>query len=223
MHGRIAPARRPRMRISFSSHDLSAVDRPAMLREVYARSLIGCELAPLDGHALDVEVDLLAMDGCGTGAGCYSALPAMRDESHTTGKGIILSASRARFGTRPGRHASRRTGAVTVMPPAPGPPLGLHRHAAGALGLGGACGAVGHRAAPGPGPAACADAGQAGAGPAVRLCRDGAPIPGSRASPACTCPNWRRRCCRAMSPAARAPAGGRAGCDPVRHAVKRGR
>lgn len=66
------------LRLSLSSGDLPAGDRMALLRDLYARSLIGCELEPLGDGELDIEVDSLLLDGCGTGRGAYSPMIADR-------------------------------------------------------------------------------------------------------------------------------------------------
>ncbi len=106
------------MRIAFSSHSLPPAERAALLREVYARSTIGCDLAPVGEGALAIEFDALVLPGGGVGGGRYSPMTAQRGEEHVTGEGIMLSASAGRFGAGvEGREMlTGGEGMVTAMP-----------------------------------------------------------------------------------------------------------
>lgn len=106
------------MRIAFSSHSLPPAERAALLREVYARSTIGCDLAPVGDGALAIEFDALVLPGAGVGGGRYSPMTVQRGDEHVTGEGIMLSASEGRFGVavEGGEMLAGGEGMVTAMP-----------------------------------------------------------------------------------------------------------
>ncbi len=106
------------MRVAFSSHSLPPAERAALLREVYARSMIGCDLAPVGEGALEIEFDALVLNGAGVGGGRYAPMTAQRGTEHMTGEGIMLSASAGRFGVSVGgaEMLAGGEGAVTAMP-----------------------------------------------------------------------------------------------------------
>lgn len=92
------------LRLSLTSGDLPAGDRMALLRDLYARSLIGCELEPLGGGELDIDIDSLLLDGCGTGRGVYSPMTAERSGAlvETGADHVLIAVSNGRFGVSSG-------------------------------------------------------------------------------------------------------------------------
>lgn len=111
------------MRFAFSSDGLPEAERDALLREVYARSHLGCAITPLDGRPLSVRMEavLPAEDpgrAIGVGGGRYGPMRAARDEGDATGEGILLSTGRNRFGVAlAGGETIAGGGAVVTVTP----------------------------------------------------------------------------------------------------------
>ncbi len=109
------------MRFAFSTDTLPETGRAALLREVYARSSLGCDIAPLGGAPLSVTMDAVLPAPeieVSAAGGTYAPMQASRDHSHITGEGVLISASAGRFGLSVGGDdmIAAGGGTLTVTP-----------------------------------------------------------------------------------------------------------